>query len=213
MRTNLSKPLGGYITGEIPPQLLIYYSRVGETWFCVAADSEDQILAAKFALKGLKQALEQTGKCFEGWQLKVERQPKKEIQTVLSTLARIWRGEGLDALPRLSMETLPPFNRRVLDVVLKIPKGFVSTYREVAMAAGSPRAVRAVGNALAANPFTLIVPCHRVVRTDLSVGGYWLGAGVKEMLLRREGVVFRRNSSEGLMVEEESVYKFSRLSL
>jgi methylated-DNA-[protein]-cysteine S-methyltransferase len=82
---------------------------------------------------------------------------------------------------------LAGFTREVLRATAKIPFGDVSTYAGVAEAAGSPRAVRAAGNALGANPMPVIVPCHRVLRTGGALGGYTGGLERKEFLLRLEG--------------------------
>jgi methylated-DNA-[protein]-cysteine S-methyltransferase len=82
---------------------------------------------------------------------------------------------------------LAGFTREVLRATAKIPFGDVSTYAGVAQAAGSPRAVRAAGNALGANPMPVVVPCHRVLRTGGSLGGYTGGLERKEFLLRLEG--------------------------
>jgi methylated-DNA-[protein]-cysteine S-methyltransferase len=81
------------------------------------------------------------------------------------------------------------FTRRVLQVTSRIDYGEVRSYTEVAREAGSPRAVRAAGNALGANPIPLVVPCHRVVRTGGGLGGYGGGLEVKEYLLRLEGAL------------------------
>jgi methylated-DNA-[protein]-cysteine S-methyltransferase len=80
------------------------------------------------------------------------------------------------------------FTRKVLDQTSRIPFGKVSTYREVATRAGSPRAVRAAGNALGSNPIPIVVPCHRVVRTGGGLGGYTGGLDRKVKLLELEGV-------------------------
>jgi methylated-DNA-[protein]-cysteine S-methyltransferase len=82
---------------------------------------------------------------------------------------------------------LAGFTREVLRATAKIPFGDVSTYAGVAQAAGSPRAVRAAGNALGANPMPVVEPCHRVLRTGGSLGGYTGGLERKEFLLRLEG--------------------------
>jgi methylated-DNA-[protein]-cysteine S-methyltransferase len=81
------------------------------------------------------------------------------------------------------------FTGKVLRATARI--GFVetSTYAEVAGRAGSPRAVRAAGNALGANPIPVVVPCHRVLRTGGALGGYTGGVERKEFLLRLEGVL------------------------
>lgn len=80
------------------------------------------------------------------------------------------------------------FRGRVYAVVAKIPKGQVMTYGEVARAIGRPGASRAVGNALHVNPDTTRVPCHRVVKSDGTVGGYAMGAARKVRILKAEGV-------------------------
>ena len=82
---------------------------------------------------------------------------------------------------------LAGFTREVLRATAAIEYGDVATYAGVAEAAGSPRAVRAAGNALGANPMPVIVPCHRVLRTGGMLGGYTGGIERKEFLLRLEG--------------------------
>jgi methylated-DNA-[protein]-cysteine S-methyltransferase len=78
------------------------------------------------------------------------------------------------------------FGRRVLDRTARIPYGQVSTYGEVARDIGSPRAARATGNALGANPIPIVVPCHRVVRSGGALGQYAGGAERKAQLLELE---------------------------
>lgn len=79
------------------------------------------------------------------------------------------------------------FDLKVLKLVLKIPRGEVRTYKEVAESMDS-RAWRAVGSAMARNPFPLVIPCHRVVKSDLSLGSYGGGLEMKKELLKKEGV-------------------------
>jgi methylated-DNA-[protein]-cysteine S-methyltransferase len=97
------------------------------------------------------------------------------------------RRKGFD-LP-LDWRLTRGFVRRVLRHTARIGYGKVSTYTEVATRAGSPRAVRAAGNALGANPIPIVVPCHRVLRTGGALGGYGGGLEVKEFLLRLEGAL------------------------
>lgn len=82
------------------------------------------------------------------------------------------------------------FQKKVYTLTKRIPRGKVATYAVLARAMRNPRAVRAVGNALNRNPFRE-VPCHRVVRSDSSVGGFARGAAEKMKLLRREGVLIQ----------------------
>ena len=79
------------------------------------------------------------------------------------------------------------FTRRVLQATAAIDYGDVASYREVAGRAGNPRATRAAGNALGANPMPIVVPCHRVVRTGGALGGYTGGVERKRFLLGVEG--------------------------
>jgi methylated-DNA-[protein]-cysteine S-methyltransferase len=81
------------------------------------------------------------------------------------------------------------FTSKVLRATARIGFGKTSTYAEVATRAGSPRAVRAAGNALGSNPLPVVVPCHRVLRTGGALGGYTGGVERKEFLLRLEGVL------------------------
>ena len=79
------------------------------------------------------------------------------------------------------------FTRGVLQATARIPFGEVGTYASVAGEAGSPRAVRAAGNALGSNPMPVVVPCHRILRTGGALGGYTGGIERKQFLLRLEG--------------------------
>lgn len=81
------------------------------------------------------------------------------------------------------------FTERVYDVVRKIPKGKTLTYGQVAVAIGQPGAARAVGNALNKNRDTKNIPCHRVIRSDGSTGGYAFGAKKKIAILKKEGAI------------------------
>jgi methylated-DNA-[protein]-cysteine S-methyltransferase len=77
----------------------------------------------------------------------------------------------------------------VLRATARVPFGAVSTYRDVAAAAGSPRAYRAAGNALGSNPIPIVVPCHRVLHASGGLGGYTGGLDRKRHLLRLEGAL------------------------
>ena len=78
------------------------------------------------------------------------------------------------------------FQKRVWSALLRIPYGETRSYHEVAEMIGEPKADRAVANACASNPVPLIIPCHRVIRKDGGLGGYGLGIGRKEFLLKME---------------------------
>jgi methylated-DNA-[protein]-cysteine S-methyltransferase len=86
----------------------------------------------------------------------------------------------------LDLRLASGFRRAVLDHLAEIGYGRTETYTQVAAAAGSPRAVRAVGTACAMNPVPVVLPCHRVVRSDGSAGGYAGGPVAKQTLLTLE---------------------------
>jgi methylated-DNA-[protein]-cysteine S-methyltransferase len=82
------------------------------------------------------------------------------------------------------------FQQEVLRAEHGIPRGSVSTYQRIARHLGSPNGSRAVGNALANNPFPIIIPCHRAIRSDRSLGGYQGGVKMKRTLLEMEDIEF-----------------------
>jgi len=88
------------------------------------------------------------------------------------------------------MNPVPPFHKKVLRALTKIPRGKVTTYGRVASRAGARGGARAAGQGCAKNPFPLIFPCHRVVRSDGSLGGFGGGLKLKRALLEAEGVQF-----------------------
>jgi methylated-DNA-[protein]-cysteine S-methyltransferase len=87
----------------------------------------------------------------------------------------------------LDLQLAHGFRRAVLAQLREIAYGATASYAAVARAAGHPRAVRAVGTACATNPLPVVVPCHRVVRSDGSIGQYVGGVAAKETLLSLEG--------------------------
>ncbi|MCC7160559.1 MGMT family protein [Candidatus Nomurabacteria bacterium] len=95
-------------------------------------------------------------------------------------------------MPKVNIEKLKgtAFQKKVWEALLKIPKGKTITYKELAKNIGKPKAVRAVANAVGANPVPITIPCHRVIRSDGTLGGYSGKGGVKtkRALLIKEGV-------------------------
>jgi methylated-DNA-[protein]-cysteine S-methyltransferase len=96
----------------------------------------------------------------------------------------------------LDLSGIPDFTRDVLDATSTVPFGKLDTYRGIATRIGRPGATRAVGNALNRNPIALIVPCHRIIRSDGSAGGYGGGLDIKFQLLDLEGVHLNGNSRQ-----------------
>lgn len=126
-----------------------------------------------------------------------------EIETVCADIAAALRGEQVRfALSIARFDLLPTFQKTVLRADHAIPRGKVSTYGLVAAHLGKRGAARAVGGALANNPFPIIVPCHRVIRSDRTLGGYRGGPAMKRALLEHEGIAFDATGS----VIADSVY-------
>ena len=106
----------------------------------------------------------------------------------LKIVARVVDGQSPDEMTDLPMDVRgTAFQRRVWEALRRIPRGETRTYSEVAQEIGQPSATRAVANACAKNPTPIVVPCHRVVRTDGGLGGYALGIERKKKLLKQEG--------------------------
>ena len=103
--------------------------------------------------------------------------------------ARVWGRGRAPARGGVNLAWLPDFERRVLEKTAEIPRGEVRPYSWVAAEIGKPLAVRAVGNALARNPIPFVIPCHRVVRADGTIGQYGAGGPEsKRALLAAEGL-------------------------
>ncbi|MFC1683098.1 methylated-DNA--[protein]-cysteine S-methyltransferase [Candidatus Zixiibacteriota bacterium] len=106
-------------------------------------------------------------------------------------LVAFLRGEAIRfSLDLLDFKLCSGFQRRVLRGEAKIPRGRVSTYGRLARKIRAPGAARAVGTALARNPFPLVIPCHRCVREDGRLGGFQGGQPMKRALLEMEGIDF-----------------------
>ncbi|HVN74037.1 MAG TPA: methylated-DNA--[protein]-cysteine S-methyltransferase [Methanoregula sp.] len=109
----------------------------------------------------------------------------RDIRSFLSGEDVVFGTEVID------LDRCRPFQRSVLLAEHAIPRGYVSTYGRIARHLGIPGGARAVGTALANNPFPLVIPCHRALRADGSPGGFQGGTAMKIRLLEMEGALFR----------------------
>lgn len=121
---------------------------------------------------------------------RLEKNPNA-VQRVLAQLREYFAGERSSFNLSVDISQLTAFQRSVLDVACGIAPGQVWTYQRVAQELGRPHASRPVGGALARNPIPIVIPCHRVVASDGSLGGYSGGSGLKakRWLLRLEGAL------------------------
>jgi methylated-DNA-[protein]-cysteine S-methyltransferase len=110
------------------------------------------------------------------------------FRAVTDLLGLYLKGDPVEFDVPVDLEGLTPFTALVLAQTRKISYGKVASYGNVASALGNGKAARAVGQALGRNPIPLVIPCHRVVKGDGTLGGFGLGADVKARLLAKEGV-------------------------
>ena len=97
------------------------------------------------------------------------------------------------------------FDNKCYQKLTQIPEGMVSTYAEIAKSLNT-KAYRAVGNAMAKNPNSISIPCHRIVKSDGTIGGYALGTNKKIELLKNEGILIK----DGKVINLESkLYRFN----
>ncbi len=125
-----------------------------------------------------------------------EDTPPPFVQQAIAAITALLEGQPFEPrdlrhLP-LDMEGLPPFHQRVYELTRRIPPGQTLSYGEVAQRLGEPGAARAVGQALGANPFAPVVPCHRVLGAQTGTGGFSAHGGLqtKLKLLEIEGAHF-----------------------
>ena len=104
----------------------------------------------------------------------------REWKNLIHKVKEYYTGKKIDFTDsRLNLDNYTNFQKKVLQTVKKIPYGEIRSYKEAAEAAGYPRAYRAVGNTMKNNPLPLIVPCHRVIKSDGSLGGFSAEGGIK----------------------------------
>ncbi len=117
------------------------------------------------------------------------------FKTIRTLLDRYLQGREVEFDVEVDISCLGAFTQKVLNELRKIPRGQVKTYGWLAKKIGKPKAARAVGQALKRNPIPIIIPCHRIIRDDGTIGGFSMGVNIKERLLALEGCT-SRNSKE-----------------
>jgi methylated-DNA-[protein]-cysteine S-methyltransferase len=160
----------------------VYIEKTDQTWFGVALEG-NSVIATNFAstkdklLDGLRTSLASSS--FS------EVSRKSELaEKVIEALKSVYDGKESVHSFMFARDKLPKYTWKILEAVCKVPMGYVTSYGEVARAmGGSPRAV---GQIMARNPFAPFCPCHRVVRSDFTLGGYGGGLDVKLAFLKRE---------------------------
>jgi methylated-DNA-[protein]-cysteine S-methyltransferase len=114
-----------------------------------------------------------------------------EVDVVADQIVAFLTGDDIRfSLDIVRLDQCSGFQQKVLRAEHGIPRGSVSTYQRIAKYLGNAQGARAVGTALANNPFPIIIPCHRAIRSDGTLGGYQGGLEMKRALLEMEGVLF-----------------------
>lgn len=161
----------------------IYHQKIGDTWYAGAFENERVLATAFSPNEG------EVMQCLLGYlpydkPFMVAEEPNPSSARLLKTLKKIFDGKEVSSKFEMAMDHLPQYSQKVLKCTSLIPIGYFTTYGGISkIVGGSPRAV---GRALALNPFPLLIPCHRVVRADFTVGGCVFGEKTKLGLLRRE---------------------------
>lgn len=119
-------------------------------------------------------------------------------------IQRFFNGENIEFdIGLLDFNRCYKIQKKILFAEYKIPRGWVSTYKRIAGKIGIPRGARVVGNALARNPFPIIIPCHRATKTNGDLGGFQGGINMKRRLLELEGIEF---SERGKVITDRIYY-------
>ena len=161
----------------------VCHRKRGSIWYC-AATKEEQVVATCFSVKepDLNRLLSRLP---QATQVQVLTEPDQFQAKVLCALEEIFEGKDMGTYGfRIANSRLSGYAKEVLDCTRMVPCGYVTSYGAIAEAAGG--SARSVGRVQASNPFPLMIPCHRVVRADLTVGGYGYGQQTKLEILTRE---------------------------
>jgi methylated-DNA-[protein]-cysteine S-methyltransferase len=160
------------------------YTRSSDgVWFGVACVRQ-QIVASSFGANQQRALGNILGMLPLNEPFQVFHEPSGFAKTVLASLSNVYFGEEVRGDFSLALADLPVYTQRVLKTTVQIPLGYVTTYGSISKAIGG--GPRAVGNIMASNHFAPIVPCHRVVKSNFTLGGYGGGLKVKVELLGRE---------------------------
>jgi len=169
--------------------IFIYSENRKGTWFGVAFDEKLKIWASAFSVKGKRSLLSLILSCLPfnvTFTTDVGGKQLEFARNVINVLGASYNGKCVKKDFNLALANLPKFTQSVLKIILKVPPGYVTTYSNIAKVLGKKRSIRAVANSVASNPFLLLIPCHRVIRSNGKIGGYMLGEEIKQSILRKE---------------------------
>lgn len=149
-------------------------------YFAVGVSKEGNIIKCSLPKESKQNAINEIKKTFSSFKI------SDKYQKYAKNVCKAYYGEKIQF--NADLQDMNDFQKKVLQEVSKIPYGQVRTYKQIAEAINS-KAYRAVGTAISKNPLPLIIPCHRVVKSDLSVGGFFGGIEMKKEILKNEGIL------------------------
>lgn len=188
--------------------LKLYRRKIGETWFATAQNG-NKIIATNFA-GNEKDALQPILRSLP-YDVPFEAMEKTDntAEELFSAMSGILEGKDVSFTFEFDMHRLPRVTRRVLEVMSLIPTGYVTTYGALARVVGT--GPRVAGHACATNPFAPVVPCHRVVGSDMSLHGYGGGLKLKWKILQKENRGYREVSKVRLGQKELLLFPICQL--
>ena len=177
--------------------ITISVKKFEKTWFGVAIQVEGKIIKISFS-KSRKDVLNEIIKSIpQNWRI---RSNDSGAETALMSINKLFHGEKNNNQLKIDLNQATKFQRKVYSILRGIPKGKVSTYSIIAKAVGHRGACRAVGNVMASNPFPLLIPCHRIINSNLRIGNYSIpglnkieSSKLKLQVLQNEGVKIKEN--------------------
>ena len=175
---------------DVKVMIEVYSQELDSVWFGVAC-AEQQIFASSFSASEQSTLVNMLTMIPYNTPFQVFHEPSAFAKDTFVSLKKIYYGKNVNVNFPLSYGHLPAYTQKVLKATLQIPLGYITSYGSIANAVGG--GPRAVGNVMASNPFAPIVPCHRVVKSDFTLGGYGGGLRVKVELLGREKRGFLRS--------------------
>ena len=170
-------------TGGAPPSFTVFKTAIGWCGMVMKGRNVKRLFIGHSRQHQIKRHIK------EAFRDAMEVHPSRRMRAIIKRLERYCSGKNvaLGSVP-VDWSSLTAFHKKVLKAAAQIPYGSVDTYSGLARKIDSPKSARAVGNALAKNPFPLIVPCHRIIRGDGRMGGFSAAGGVrlKRRLLKME---------------------------
>jgi methylated-DNA-[protein]-cysteine S-methyltransferase len=181
--------------------ITISMKKFEKIWFGVAIRVGGEIIKISFS-KSKKDVLNEIIKSVpQNWKI---RNNDSEMQTTLTILNKLFHGEKNNNQLNIDLNHTTKFQRAVYSLLREIPRGKVSTYSIISKAVGHEGAYRAVGNVMASNPFPLLIPCHRIINSNLRIGKYSI-PGLNEMESSKLKLQILQN--EGVKIKESKVVR------